>query len=183
MAAMKRGAVVVFLLLGTAARAASADEKKASIATSLITPFFGAYYLEGKVRASRSWALVLNTSYLTMDNGAWKVRAGTVGAGVEYFFQGDALRRWYVEAIGELWLTSSRHAPSGETAPFGVGTAGIALVGYQLVFDRGPVIDLGVGVVAFHVPGARVELAGGPASSEALTAVYPAAKIIVGWAF
>lgn len=154
-----------------------------SLATSLITPFFGAYYLEGKLRASSSFAVVLNTSYLTLANGDWKNRAGTLGAGAEYFFGGDALHGWYVEAIGELWLSSWRHEPSGQVAPVGLGSAGIALAGYQWTFDRGPVIDLGAGVVAFHLPGAHVASGDGPASSEPLTRVYPAAKVNVGWAF
>ena len=171
--------------------AASASEPKQSgaarktvtLATSLVTPFFSAYYLEGKVAASRSVAVVLNTSYLTLENDDWKDRAGTIGAGVDYFFQGDALRRWYVEAIGEVWFSSWRHEPSGGVAPLGLGYAGIALVGYQFVFDRGPVVDLGAGVVAFHLPSARVEVDGDYFSSEALTKLYPAAKINVGWAF
>ena len=154
-----------------------------TLATSLVTPFFGAYYLEGKVRASSSFALVLNASYLTLEHDDWKTRAGTVGVGAEYFFQGDALRRWYVEAIGEVWFESRRHEPSGGVAPVGVGYAGIALVGYQFVFDRGPVIDLGAGVVGFHLPRAHVEAGGASVSSEALTKVYPAAKVNVGWAF
>jgi hypothetical protein len=154
-----------------------------SVATSLVTPFFGAYYLEGKLRASSSFAAVLNTSYLTLEKHDWKNRAGTVGVGAEYFFQGDALRGWYVEAIGEVWLSSWRHEPSGQVAPIGPGYAAIALGGYQFVFDRGPVIDLGVGVVAFHLPGAHVDGMGSGVSSEPLTRVYPAAKVNVGWAF
>jgi hypothetical protein len=172
---------------GTAAAAepqdAPAARKTATIATSLVTPFFGAYYLEGKLRASSSFAAVLNTSYLTLENGDWQNRAGTVGAGVEYFFQGDALRRWYVEAIGEVWLSSWRHEPSGGVAPFGLAYAGIALVGYQFVFARGPVVDVGAGLVAFHLPSAHVEVAGGSVTSEPLTKLYPAAKVNVGWAF
>ena len=82
-----------------------------------------------------------------------------------------------------MWLSSWRHEPSGEVAPLGLGYAGIALVGYQFVFDRGPVVDLGAGVVAFHLPSAHVDAGGGSVSSEALTSVYPAAKVNVGWAF
>ena len=178
------------LLLGVSGRASASEAQEppppgrtVSVSTSLITPFFGAYYLEGKFRASRSFAVVLNTSYLTLKNHDWKNRAGTVGVGAEYFFQGDALHGWYVEAIGEVWLTSWRHEPSGQVEPLGLGTAGIALGGYQFVFDRGPVIDLGAGVVAFHLPGAHVDAAGGPVSSAPFTRVYPAAKINVGWAF
>jgi hypothetical protein len=151
--------------------------------TSLVTPFFGAYYLEGKARASRSFAVVLNASYLTLEDHDWTHRAGTLGAGADYFFQGDALRRWYVEAIAEVWLSSSRYAPSGNVAPMGLGTAGIALVGYQFVFSRGPVVDLGAGVVAFHLPSAHVESTGGSVASEPLSRIYPAAKVDVGWAF
>jgi len=169
---------------------ASASEPKESgaartvtLATSLVTPFFSAYYLEGKVVASSSVAVVLNTSYLTLENDDWKDRAATIGAGVDYFFQGHAPRRWYVEAIGEVWFSSWRHEPSGGVAPLALGYAGIALVGYQFVFDRGPVVDLGAGVVAFHQPSARVEVDGASFSSEALTKLYPAAKVNVGWAF
>jgi hypothetical protein len=160
-----------------------AGREAVSVTTSLVTPFFGAYYLETKVRASNAFGVLLNTSYLSLENGDWKSKAGTVGAGVDYYFQGDALRRWYVEAIGELWFSSWRHEPSGEVAPIVLGYAGLALVGYQFVFDLGPVLDLGAGVVAFHSPSAHVELAGASVSSEAFTRLYPAVKLNVGWAF
>jgi hypothetical protein len=181
--------VLVVLVLVLVPHQASASEpaeprttrETVTLVTSLVTPFFGAYYLEGKIRASSSVALAVNASYLTLEHDAWKTKAGTVGAGVAYFFQGDALRRWYVEAIGEIWVASRRHEPSGGIAPLGVGYAAIALVGYQFVFEAGPVVDLGAGVVAFHLPSAHVEAAG--ASSEALTKIYPAAKVDVGWAF
>ena len=180
--------VPLILVSSGGASASEPEELRAAretvtIATSLVTPFFGAYYLEGKVRASSSFAVILNTSYLTLENDDWKNRAGTIGAGAEYFFQGDALRRWYVEAIGEVWFASSRHEPSGKAASMGLGYAGIALVGYQFVFDRGPVVDLGAGVVAFHLPSARVDVMGSSVSSGPLTSVYPAAKVNVGWAF
>jgi len=160
-----------------------AAQDTATVATSLITPFFSAYYLEGKLRASRSVALVLNASYLTLENDGWKARSGTFGVGGDYFFQGDALRRWYVEVIGEAWVSSQRHEGSGAVAPVGLAYAGVALVGYQFVFDRGPVIDVGAGFVAFHLPSAHVDTAGGSFSSQALARLYPAAKINVGWAF
>jgi hypothetical protein len=183
-------AVALALVLvgaGTASAAeatgAPAARETVTVATSLITPFFGAYYLEVKVRASSSIAAILNASYLTLESDDWKNRASTVGAGGEYFFQGDAFRRWYVEAIAEIWLSSWRHQPSGQSASIGLGYAGIALVGYQFLFDRGPVVDLGVGVVGFHLSSAHVDVAGAPVSSAALTKVYPAAKVNVGWAF
>jgi hypothetical protein len=179
------------LLLLPAPRAIAADardeslsgRKVATVTTSLITPFFDAYYLEGKIRASKNFAVAINASALSIEKGDWTTRAGTVGAGVDYFFQGDALRRWYVEAIGELWLASPRHGPSGSIAPFGMGYAGIALIGYQFVFDLGLVVDLGMGAVAFHLPAAAAETAGGSVSAQATTSVYPAAKLNVGWAF
>jgi hypothetical protein len=181
--------LIPVMLLGPGALAAdNRDEshpspKTATVGTSVITPFFGAYLVEGKIRASKNFAASFIASYLSTEKDAWKSRAGTVGAGLDYFFQGDALRRWYVEAIGELWLVSPRHVPSGSVAPMGIGYAVLAVVGYQLVFDRGPMVDLGAGVVAFHLPGATVEAAGGSFSSQANTTVYPVAKISVGWAF
>lgn len=153
------------------------------LATSLITPFFDAYYLEGKVRASDSFAVVANTSYLTLTNEGWKNRAGTLGVGAEYFFRGSALRGWYAEAIGEVWFSSWRHEQSGTVAPLGLGTAGIALVGYQFVLGPGFGVDLGAGVVGVHLPAAYGDVDGVRISSRAFTKIYPAAKINVGWAF
>ncbi|HEX6277478.1 MAG TPA: hypothetical protein VFZ53_30755 [Polyangiaceae bacterium] len=177
------------LLLGTPTAWAEPEESRAgretvTLATSLITPFFGAIYFEGKLRASNTVAVVLNTSYLVMENDDdWKAKSGTLGLGANYYFQGDALRRWYVEAVAEVWVTSQRHEPSGEVAPVGLGYAAIALLGYEFVWDSGPVLDLGAGVVAFHLPSAEVEVDGSAIASEALTRVYPAAKVNVGWAF
>jgi len=44
-------------------------------------------------------------------------------------------------------------------------------------------LDLGAGVVAFHVPRAEVDVDGSAVASETLTRIYPAAKVNVGWAF
>lgn len=191
----KRPSARCLILLGcfilACARTAAASEpsespaapETVSISTSVVTPIFDAYYLETKVRASGSFAAIFNASYLTLENHDWTDRAGTVGAGVDYFFQGDALHRWYVEGIGEIWFSSWRHGSSGEVAPVGLGYAGIALVGYQLVLHHGPVVDLGAGAVAFHLPSVHVQSASGSVSSESLTKLYPAAKVDVGWAF
>lgn len=182
-------ALLLLALLGTRPAAAVEAEtprqgrERLTLTTSAITPIFGAYLLEGKIRAASSVAVLVGASYLSMEQDDWKVRAGTLNAGVTYYFGGDALRGWYVEGTGEAWLASWRHGPSKEVAPAVVGYAGTAVAGYQLVCDLGPVLDLGVGAVAFHVPAARAVVAGAPASSGALTRVYPAAKVNLGWAF
>jgi hypothetical protein len=160
-----------------------ADRETFAITTSLVTPFFGAYLLEGKVRASSAVGIILSASYLSLDDDDWKVRAGTVGAGLDYYFGNDALRGWYVEGVVEAWLTSWRHGPSQQVAPVGVGYAAVALVGYEFVWELGPVLDLGVGATAFHVPSARVTVDRTELASEAITRVYPAVKVAVGWAF
>jgi hypothetical protein len=176
-------ACLVLLGPGTAFSAEPAGRESVLVTASLITPFFDAYEAEAAVRVSNAFGLVFNTSYLTLVNDDWKTRTGTVGAGVNYYFLGSALRGWYVEAIGELMFSSWRHEPSGEVAPLGLGYTGIAGVGYKVVWDRGPVLDVGAGVVVFHLPRAQVELARGAVSSEAFTRIYPGVKVNVGWAF
>ena len=179
-------AALILLDSRTASAAEPAESgrgrESAIVTASLISPFFGAYEAEAAVPVSNALGLVFNTSYLSLANGDWKARAGTVGAGVDYFL-GSALRRWYVEAIGELMVSSWRHEPSGEVAPIVLGYTGIAVIGYKFVWDRGPVLDLGAGVVALHFPSARVDPVGGAVSSQPFTRLYPAAKINVGWAF
>jgi len=49
--------------------------------------------------------------------------------------------------------------------------------------ELGPVLDLGAGVVAIHLPSASVATGAGDISSDPFTRVYPAAKVNVGWAF
>jgi hypothetical protein len=168
-----------------AARSAESQARRQSltVATSALTPFFGAYYLEANLRAANAFSVLCNASYLTIENDDWKSRGATLGAGVDYYFQGDALHRWYLEAVGELAISSWRHQPSGQAAPIGLGGTSYAILGYRFVFDRGPVLDVGVGVVGVHLPGARVTTVNGPVSSEAFTRLYPAAKINLGWAF
>jgi hypothetical protein len=176
-------------LLGTRVAVAAEPEEprrareKVTLTTSAVTPFFGAYLLESKLRMSNTIGMVLIGSYLVLENEDWNAKSGTVGAGVDYYFQGDALRRWYVEAVAELWFTSQRHEPSGEVAPLGLGYAALAVIGYQFVCDWGPVLDLGAGAVLFHLPSAKVEVEGGSVASEAMTRVYPVAKVNLGWAF
>jgi hypothetical protein len=160
-----------------------ARREAVTVTTSLVTPFFNALYVEANVRASNKIGVLINASYLTLENNDWKTKTGTVGAGVTYHLQGDALRRWYVEADGELWFSSWRHEPSGEVSSVVLGLGAIAVVGYRVVWELGPVLDLGVGVVGVHLPSARVATSAGPISSDAFTRVYPAVKVNVGWAF
>ena len=159
-----------------------AGRESVTVTASLIAPFFSAYEAEATVRVSNSFGLLFNTSYLTLANDDWKTRTGTVGAGIDYYFLGSALRRWYVEAIGELMVSSWRHEPSGEVAPLVLGYTGLALVGYKFVWDRGPVLDVAAGVVALHFPSAQVDLVGGAVSSQPFIRVYPAVELNVGWA-
>lgn len=185
------GLALLIPLVLLEAKSASAEEpstkregrESVAVTASLLTPFFSAYEMEAKIRASNSVGLVVNTSYLTYENHDWKTKTGTVGAGVNYFFQHDALRRWYVEAIGELMFSSWRHEPSKQVAPVALGYTGLAFVGYMFVWSRGPVLDLGAGVVAFHLPSAHITSSAGSLSSEAFTKLYPSVKINVGWAF
>jgi hypothetical protein len=167
----------------TASEGTRAGRETVTVVTSAVTPFFGAYYLEGAVRTSDFFSVLLNTSYLSLESDDWRVRAGTVGFGADYFFAGSALRGWYAEAIGEVWFSSWRHEPSTHVAPIVLGYAAVAIVGYQFVCDLGAVLDIGAGATAFHVPGAQVPSAGAPVSSDALTRIYPAAKVDLGWAF
>jgi hypothetical protein len=180
--------VALVLLDASAALAAEPDDSRprretATLTTSLLTPLFGTYYLELNVRASDAFGVLFNTSYLSLDKGDWNITAGTVGAGLSYHFQGDALRRWYVQAWGEAMFSFWRHDPSAEIASIVVGYSGEAIVGYRFVCELGPVLDLGAGVIFFRFPSARVETAEGPVSSEAFSRLYPAAKVNAGWAF
>ena len=155
-----------------------------TLATSLVTPFFGAYYLEANVRASNAFGLFYNASYVSLDGeDDWHSKSGTLGSGISYSFGHEALRRWYVEAWGEVWLSSWRHGPSGEVAPLVAGYAAGSLAGYRFIWDAGPVLDLAAGVVGAYLPSAHVQTDDGPVSSEAITMLYPAVKVNVGWAF
>src|SRR6187399_173348 len=87
-----------------------------TVTASLVTPFFGAYEAEAKIRASESFAVLVNGSYLALEHDDWETKTGTVGAGVNYYFA-RALRGWYVDATAELMFSSWRHEPSGEVAP------------------------------------------------------------------
>jgi hypothetical protein len=159
-----------------------ADPKTATLTTSLVTPFFGAYYLEGNVRASNALAALFNVSYLSLDNEDWTTNTGTVGAGVSYYCNGEALRGWYAEAGSELLLSSWRHQPSGKVAPIVPGFSVAAVLGYRFIWS-GPVLDLGAGAVVLHFPRAQVETATGTTPSDTLTKVYPVLKLNAGWAF
>lgn len=165
----------------------SSDRKDMALSTSLVTPFFGSYVLEGTVRVSESFGVLMNASYLSMENpedGRWTTRTGTVGFGLDYYFPHEALRRVYLEAIGEVLFSSWRYRSSDDVAPIVRGYSGIALAGYRFICKRGAMLDLGAGVVALHFPSAQLQLDGGDSlSSAAFTNVYPAVKLHVGWAF
>lgn len=135
------------------------------------------------MRASNHFGVVFNTSYLPLENGDWKTRTGTLGVGLSYYFQGDALRRWYVEAVGEANFSSWRHEPSGKVASVVVGATAVAVGGYRFIWSSGPVLDLAAGVVVLHLASGHVATVDGPVSSGQYNGVYPAAKLGVGWAF
>ena len=168
---------------GASAEDTRTGHETATVTTSLVTPFFGAYYLEANVRTGSAWGVMLNTSRFSLDNGAFRTATNTVGAGLTYHWQGTALQRWYVEAYSEALFSRWRHEPSGETASIVLGVSGSALVGYRFLFDVGAVLDLGAGIVALYFPRAHVTTAAGPVSSAAMTKYYPAIKLNVGWAF
>jgi hypothetical protein len=175
------------LLASKSASAESAkkptDGKAVTVTTNLLAPLFRAYYLDANLRASQKLGVLLNASYFSIENGVWSTRSGTLGAGFSYYFQGDALRRWYVEASSEFMLSRWRHDPSGSTAPLVPGFTLGSVVGYRFVWELGPVLDLAAGAVLLHFPSARAETETGPVSSDAFTRLYPAIKANVGWAF
>lgn len=186
----QRRCVICFIGLGwltlSGPVGASPEQPRAKtngvVTTSVITPLFGAYYLESHIRIANRLGLVLNTSRLILSDDEWTTTANTAGAGLSYYFRDDAVRGWYVEAIGELWLNSREHDPSGRAARvFGGGV--LAEVGYRFVHALGPVLDLALGAVAVRVPGADVQTATGAASTGAQTLVLPTVKVNVGWAF
>ena len=165
----------------TPARPAAPDA--VTLTTSLITPFFGAYYVESKLRATKSFDLLFDVSYLTLENGDFETQTFTVGAGPSYHFGGNAARRWFVDVNLELMFSPWRHMPSGEVSPVEVGYSGALLVGYRIACELGPVLEIGAGVVALHFPSTRVTTDTGDVTSDAFTRIYPAPKLAVGWAF
>lgn len=163
-------------------------QKAVTVQTDLITPIFGCYYLEADVRASDRFSVLINSSYLPVENHDWKAKAGTLGVGTSYYFQGESLRRWYVEGVGEANLAWWRHEPSGKVASMSVGYTGVAVVGYRFIWNSGAVLDAAVGVVGLHLPSVQVKDTDGTGSSYTVSSdpvnkVYPAAKLNVGWAF
>lgn len=180
------GALSTLLLLGNTpvlAQSSSSRPKVVTFTTNLLSPFFRAYYLDANVRPSKSVAVLLNTSYFLLEKGDFATRTGTLGAGLSYYFQHDAPRRWYVEASSELMLSHWRHEPSGSAAALTPGFTLGSVAGYRYIWELGPVVDFAVGAVMLHFPSAGVETNAGRISSRAFTSLYPAIKINAGWAF
>jgi hypothetical protein len=157
--------------------------KTVSVTTNVLSPFFGAYYLAANLRASSKLGVMLNSSYFSIDHGDWHTRTGTLGAGLSYYFEGEALSRFYLEAFSELMLSRWRYQPSGNTAPVEAGFSLGSVVGHRWLWQAGPVLDLAAGALVMHFPSAQADTSAGRISSEALTRVYPAVKVDVGWAF
>lgn len=160
-----------------------APRESLSLATSLVTPIFGAYYLEANIRLADHWGLLVNASSLVLDNAEWNTHTGTVGAGVTYNWKGRGLRGWYTEVVGEIMFSSWEHEPSGREAPIVLGYTGIVATGYRFIWDAGPMLDVGAGFVALHFPSAKVAIDGETVASRPMTKYYPAVKAAVGWAF
>ena len=123
------------------AAAESTSGRKAALTTSLVTPFFGAYLLEGTLRVSTPLGLLANCSYLSIDNpndDAWHAYAGTVGAGLDYYVPLGLPRHVYLEAVGEAVFASWHHQPSGRVAPIVVGYTAIGIAGYRYIGEADP---------------------------------------------
>lgn len=156
--------------------------ERVTLTTSLVTPFFGAYELAANLRLTNHWGLLVNASTLVLDNSDWHTNTRTVGAGVTYCWSGTSLRGWYSNLVGEAMFSSWTHEPSGQNAPLVFGYTAIAITGYRFIWDLGPVVDVGLGAVALRFPSASVSDDGETFRSKALTKVYPAVKVSVGWA-
>jgi hypothetical protein len=154
-----------------------------TLTTSLVTPFFGAYEVAANLRLTDHWGLLVNASTLVLDNDDWHTNTRTVGAGVTYSWSGTSLRGWYSNVVGEAMFSSWSHEPSGQKAPLVFGYTAIAITGYRFIWDLGPVVDVGLGAVALRFPSASISVDGETLRSKALTKVYPAVKVSVGWAF
>ena len=186
MKSLNLGVALVVLLSASVASAADEPHRTSArvlMATSLVTPLFGAYYFEVNARLSGGVGGLVNVSRLSLENGDWTSTGHTIGTGLGLYFNGDALRACYVEAVGEVLLNTWRHEPSGKTSSLGVGGTMYVMAGYRFIHDWGPVLDVGVGVVGLRAPGAHVETSVGPVSLDAKTSIYPAVKANVGWSF
>ena len=187
MKSMNLGVGLVVMLSASIANAAPDEPHRTSarvlMATSLVTPLFGAYYFEVNARLSGAVGGLVNVSRLSLENGDWTATGHTIGTGLGLYFNGDALRAWYVEAVGEVLLNTWRHEPSGKTADLGVGGTMYVMAGYRFIHELGPVLDVGVGAVGLRAPGAHVDTSAGPVSLDAKTSIYPAVKANVGWSF
>jgi hypothetical protein len=162
----------------------SSQRETVIFTTNLLSPFFGAYTLDASVRASNHWAVFVNSSYFSLENGDWKTHSGSIGAGVQYYFQGEAMRRWYAEGFTELLLSRWRHEPSGSTASSVVpGVSLGSVLGYRWLWEPGLVLDLAGGAVLMHFPSAHADTDAGAIASEAFWRLYPAVKLNLGWAF
>lgn len=162
----------------------TAPDELISMSTNLIAPFFGVYPFEANVRLSGRCVLVVNGSRFSLDSGDWRARATAVGAGFSYHLGGTALREWYLEGIAELvfasWHPSRGTRDSSRTV---LGSSLSALAGYRLIWDRGLVLDLGLGLARVHIPSGTARIDGQVVASAGVTRYYPAPKINVGWAF
>jgi hypothetical protein len=164
-------------------QAQTEPSERVSIGTSLITPIFGAYLLEANASITDHWALLINASSLVFDNADWRTTSRTLGIGGTYNWRGTGLRGWYTGVTGELMFSSWTHQPSGQRADMVLGYNAIVGSGYRFIWDAGPMLDLGVGAVVLHFPSAKVVVDGETVRSKAMTQVYPAVNVTVGWAF
>jgi hypothetical protein len=57
----------------------------------------------------------------------------------------SALRRWYAEAVAEVWFCSWRHESPAAVAPIVLGYAGVALVAINSCSMPDPAAKLDVG--------------------------------------
>lgn len=180
-------AVALILLRVAPARSATppsqSPNESLTLTANIIAPLFGVYYAEGNIRFSRRIGMVVNVNHFSLESAEWTATATALGAGLSYYWQGEALRQWYIESVIEILLAEWRYdGSSNGTSSLLLGTSGSIIAGYRFICDFGLVVDLGVGLTVIHIPSSTAEANGERISPHPLTRLYPAAKVNAGWA-
>lgn len=182
---MKKLVVVVTLVIALAVAPALAVQKGTSITMNPLSMLFGIISGEVNLSISPNVSVPVNGAYFSMDSGGYDYTIFSIGGGLRYYWEGNAINGWYIGptlnyAMSEVAYTDI-FDNKGEVRVGAISFG--ALVGYQSVWDNGFTLDLGLGVQRLTIPGVEITIDNTTYSSDKVSWTIPQLKLAIGYAF
>ena len=194
---MKKVILIGLVIAAMSVSAASAQWGMNSVTINPFGTLFGRL-LEANISVTPDLSIPFGGSFLSYDDGDDSFSFTKIGAGVRYYFKGEAIRGWYVGGLVDLYMVKAEQTAlavsgfsfvevKGEATATSIGFGG--LIGYQSIWGNGVTLDTGFGLQQLSSPDIDVDLksSDGTISSsssiDGLSIMIPIIQLSIGYAF